>query len=62
MGVRVTEAALEALREASETMLTSVFEDSYLLTLHAKRITLFPRDMALLMRIRNDLNLISSNA
>ena len=59
-GLRITEMSVEALREASENVLVSVFEDSYLLALHAKRVTLFPRDMALLLRIRNDFNLISS--
>jgi histone H3/H4 len=53
-GMRITEMALEALREASECALISIFEDSYLLALHSKRVTLFPRDMALLLRLRND--------
>lgn len=46
--------AVEALRESSECLLTSIFEDSYLLALHAKRVTLFPRDMALLLNLRHD--------
>ena len=54
VGIRVTEMAVEALREASECVLTSVFEDSYLLALHAKRITLFPRDMNLLLKLKHD--------
>ncbi|RMZ93423.1 histone H3, partial [Brachionus plicatilis] len=59
-GIRITEMAVEALREASENVLVSVFEDSYLLALHAKRVTLMPRDISLLLRIRNDFNLLSS--
>jgi histone H3/H4 len=58
---RVTETAVEALREASETMITTIFEDSNLLALHAKRVTLFPRDMSLLLRLRNDFNLLTSS-
>lgn len=54
VGIRITEMAVEALREASECVLTSIFEDSYLLALHAKRITLFPRDMNLLLRLKHD--------
>lgn len=50
---RITEAAVEALREATETCLVNVFEDSYLLALHAKRVTLHPRDMQLLLILRN---------
>jgi histone H3 len=57
----VTETAVEALREASETMITTIFEDSNLLALHAKRVTLFPRDMSLLLRLRNDFNLLTSS-
>lgn len=52
--MRITEMAVEALREASECLLTSIFEDSYLLALHAKRVTLLPRDMALLLDLRHD--------
>jgi histone H3/H4 len=47
--------AVEAMREASECLLTSIFEDAYLLALHAKRVTLFPRDMALLLNLRHDM-------
>lgn len=54
VNMRITEMAIEALREAAECLLTSIFEDSYLLALHAKRVTLFPRDMALLLNLRRD--------
>ena len=46
--------AVEAMREASEHLLTGIFEDAYLLALHAKRVTLMPRDMALLINLRHD--------
>ena len=53
--LRITEMAVEAMREASEVVLTSIFEDSYLLALHAKRVTLVPRDLHLLLNLRRDL-------
>ncbi|CAF0722496.1 unnamed protein product [Brachionus calyciflorus] len=59
-GFKVTEMAVEALREASENVLVSIFEDSYLIALHAKRVTLMPRDISLLLRIRNDFSLLTS--
>ena len=46
--------AVEALREASECVLTNLFEDAYLLSLHAKRVTLFPTDIALVLSLRRD--------
>lgn len=51
---KISLMAVEALRESSECLLTSIFEDAYLLALHAKRVTLFPRDMALLLALRHD--------
>lgn len=45
-------AALTALQEAAEAYLTGLFEDSNLLAIHAKRVTLFPRDMQLCRRIQ----------
>lgn len=52
--MRVTEMAVEALREASEAVLVSLFEDSYLVATHAQRVTLMPRDLALVLSLRND--------
>ena len=49
---RITEAAVEALREASEANMTSFFEDANLLCIHAKRVTLFPQDIRLLRALR----------
>lgn len=43
-----------ALQEAAEAYLTGVFEDTNLCALHAKRVTIFPKDMNLAMRIRGD--------
>ncbi|XP_005371392.1 histone H3-like centromeric protein A [Microtus ochrogaster] len=44
--------ALLALQEAAEAFLVHLFEDAYLLTLHARRVTLFPKDVQLARRIR----------
>ncbi|KAM7079512.1 histone H3-like centromeric protein A isoform 2-T2 [Molossus nigricans] len=44
--------ALLALQEAAEAFLIHLFEDAYLLSLHAGRVTLFPKDVQLARRIR----------
>uniref|UniRef100_F1LF69 Histone H3-like centromeric protein A n=3 Tax=Ascaris suum TaxID=6253 RepID=F1LF69_ASCSU len=44
-------AALGALQEAAEAFLVQLFEKSYLCAIHAKRVTLMPRDMQLVLRI-----------
>ncbi|XP_057598150.1 histone H3-like centromeric protein A isoform X2 [Hippopotamus amphibius kiboko] len=44
--------ALLALQEAAEAFLVHLFEDAYLLSLHAGRVTLFPKDVQLARRIR----------
>uniref|UniRef100_A0A4W2EWR2 Core Histone H2A/H2B/H3 domain-containing protein n=1 Tax=Bos indicus x Bos taurus TaxID=30522 RepID=A0A4W2EWR2_BOBOX len=43
--------ALLALQEAAEAFLVHLFEDAYLLSLHAGRVTLFPKDVQLARRI-----------
>ena len=52
--IRFSSPALHALQEAAECYLTSLFEDSYLIALHAKRVTLMAKDMQLARRIRGD--------
>ncbi|XP_004686106.1 PREDICTED: histone H3-like centromeric protein A [Condylura cristata] len=44
--------ALLAIQEAAEAFLVHLFEDSYLLSLHAGRVTLYPKDVQLARRIR----------
>lgn len=44
--------ALLALQEASEAFLVRLFSDANLCAIHAKRVTLFPRDLQLARRIR----------
>ncbi len=44
--------ALLALQEASEAFLVGLFEDTNLCAIHAKRVTIMPKDMQLALRIR----------
>ncbi|CAL8292979.1 unnamed protein product [Merluccius merluccius] len=44
--------ALTALQEAAEAFLVMVFSNANLCALHAKRVTLFPRDVQLARRLR----------
>ena len=52
--MRIQSTALEALQIASEAYLTGLFEHANLCAIHAKRVTIMPRDMALALRIRRD--------
>ncbi|EDO31850.1 predicted protein, partial [Nematostella vectensis] len=45
-------AALMALQEAAEAFLVRLFEDANLCAIHAKRVTVMPRDIQLARRIR----------
>ncbi|KAL8274493.1 hypothetical protein Esti_001653 [Eimeria stiedai] len=49
---RFTSAALDALQCASEAFVTGLLEDSNLCALHARRVTLMPKDLHLARRIR----------
>ncbi|MBN3274892.1 CENPA protein, partial [Polyodon spathula] len=44
--------ALIALQEAAEAFLVRLFEDSYMCSIHAKRVTLYAKDLQLARRIR----------
>ena len=46
--------ALKALQEAVEAYLTSLFEDTNLCCIHAKRVTIMQKDMQLAVKIRGD--------
>ena len=52
--LRFQAAAILALQEASEAYLVGLFEDSNLCAIHAKRVTIMPRDMQLARRIRGE--------
>ena len=43
-----------ALQEAAEAYLVSLFEDANLCAIHAKRVTLYPKDIQLARRIRGE--------
>jgi len=51
---RFQSGALLALQEAAEAYLVTLFEDTVLCSIHAKRVTIMPRDMMLARRIRGD--------
>jgi len=52
IGVRFQAVALSALQEAAESFLIGIFEDTNLCAIHAKRVTIMPKDMQLARRIR----------
>jgi histone H3 len=54
VGLRFQHSAVMALQEAAEAHLVSVFEDSNLCAIHAKRVTIMPKDIRLARRIRRD--------
>jgi histone H3 len=49
-------AALAALQEAAESYLVGLFEDTNLCAIHAKRVTIMPKDIQLARRIRGETN------
>ena len=49
--VRFQSTAIAALQEASENFIVGLFEDVNLLAVHAKRVTVMPRDIRLALRI-----------
>ena len=51
---KFTPSALGALREATEAYTTTLLEDSNLVTIHSKRITVMKKDISLIMRIRGE--------
>jgi len=52
--LRFQSTAIQALQEASEAYLVSLFDDTNLCAIHAKRITIQPKDMLLARRLRGD--------
>ena len=52
--LRFQSSAIAALQEAAESYLVTLFEDTNLCAIHAKRVTIFPRDMQLARRIRGE--------
>lgn len=52
--IRFQSTALLALQEAAEAYIVGLFEDANLCTLHARRVTIFPKDIQLARRIRHE--------
>lgn len=51
---RFQTAAIAALQEASETYMTALFADTNSCAIHAKRVTIMPKDMQLALRLRGN--------
>jgi len=52
--LRFQGSGLLALQEASESYLVSLFEDTNLCAIHAKRVTIMPKDIQLARRVRGE--------
>ena len=52
--LRFQVSAVAALQEATESYIVSLFEDTNLCAIHAKRVTIMPKDMKLAKRIRGE--------
>jgi histone H3 len=50
--LRFQTTAMLALQEASEAHLVSLFEDANLCAIHAKRVTIMPKDIQLARKLR----------
>ena len=55
-GLRYTMDAAKCLQEAAEAYLVVLFEDTNLCTIHAKCVTIMPKDIQLARRIRGEQN------
>ena len=52
--LRFQASAILALQEGSEAYLVGLFEDTNLIAIHGKRVTIFPKDLQLARRIRGE--------
>jgi len=52
--LRWQSSAVEALQQAAESYIVGIMEDTLLCAIHAKRVTIFPKDMQLARRIRGE--------
>ena len=52
--IRFQGSALLGLQESAEAYLVQLFEDTNLCAIHAKRVTIMPKDMQLARRIRGE--------
>jgi histone H3 len=53
-GLRWQSAALSAMQEATESYVVGLLSDSNLCALHARRVTVMPRDIHLARRLRGE--------
>ena len=53
---RMEAVALEAIQEAAEAYLVTLFEDTNLCAIHAKRVTIMQKDFQLARRLRGERN------
>jgi histone H3 len=52
--LRFQSTAILALQEASEAYLVGLFEDTNMCAIHAKRVTIMPKDIQLARRLRGE--------
>ena len=52
--LRFQASAVMAMQEASESYMVGLFEDTNLCAIHAKRVTIMPKDMQLARRLRGE--------
>uniref|UniRef100_A0A915EBX8 Histone H2A/H2B/H3 domain-containing protein n=1 Tax=Ditylenchus dipsaci TaxID=166011 RepID=A0A915EBX8_9BILA len=52
--LRFQSSAVVAIQEAAEAYLAGLFEDTNLCAIHAKRVTIMPKDIVLARRIRGE--------
>jgi len=52
--IRFQSTAIAALQEAAEAYLVGLFEDTNLCAIHAKRVTIMPKDIHLARRVRGE--------
>jgi histone H3 len=59
---RFRSTSLLAMQESVEAFSVGLFEDANLCAIHAKRVTIMPKDMQLSLRIRGESHLMNSCA
>jgi len=52
--LRFQSAAIGALQEAAEAYIVGLFQDTNLCAIHAKRVTIMPKDIQLARRLRGE--------
>ena len=56
--IRFQTDAIKALQESCEAYLVGLFEDTNLCAIHAKRVTIMPKDIQLARRIRGEREIV----